>query len=116
MRDFGGPKPANSTTIVPVQPSKAIIDAVTKLHPRSRNYTIMKMARRIQYREDREKYLQETKHVKPSATTSDTGQASATPDQDDEQVLVAELRPKPSPVFRHLLKYNRVQVQVIEAL
>jgi hypothetical protein len=100
-RDVGGPKPANAELGVNIVPSREILDAVIRTHPKSRNCTIMKIARRKQHALNLEKYTKESRMLESA------GRETSDIDLNCH---------KTSPMFHHILKYNPLQKEVITAL
>lgn len=109
-RDLGAPKPHGSQMGMPSIVSEDNLEiAKSELSSRkSTRKTTLRRARQIQYRKERTAYMARSIDLDKSNSDSDFAKESQ-----DEAFL---RRPKPSAVFKQMLKYHPMQARVIETL
>lgn len=129
-RDIDAPKPGYSILGAQAVIPSDVIEEVARAYPKARSDFIMRKARRMHFTREREAYYKEASREIPTVhgTSGDdqselevnNGVSSGSSDLEEEPNLknttVVHIRPKPSPEFKQMLKYNPLQARVIETL
>ena len=106
-RDLSAPKPPSALRPKPV-PSKELLEEIRKQNPKMLPICVVRKAREVQAKRDLEQYYEKVASEMPPL--------SAMENESDTRTTPLPLRATPSSEFKHLLKYNHHQVQVIETL
>jgi hypothetical protein len=103
-RDLNSPKPHGSTLDKrDPRPATKFVEQVAARFPKNKKNDVMRKARRVEFLERRKTYRHDDEPVPIAERT--TGHVTDT-----------RVKPKLSPLFRQMLKYNTVQASVIDSL
>lgn len=101
-------------------PSRDIVKAIADAHPNSRPEWIISRACKEEYKLQREEYYKRARCDAVADVLAD-GYSTNEETQSGEEgsskdAIPVYLRPKPTPEFKHVLKYNPLHARVIETL